>query len=152
MKRILVPTDFSENSKAAFSHALEQYKYGGENSKLLLLCVIEDLAPTSVQFEFALAVIDAQGILDEAFKKASARLKELAPEAFPGLHPETHVIKAKASVDSEIIEFAKKEDVDLIVMGTHGRSGVSRLLIGSVAENVVRHAPCPVLLIPNTKK
>jgi len=45
-----------------------------------------------------------------------------------------------------IVEYAEQEGIDLIVMGTHGRTGVSRLLMGSVAENVVRHAPCPVLL------
>ena len=51
-----------------------------------------------------------------------------------------------------ICDYAVKHDVDLIVIGTHGRTGVSRLLIGSVAEKVVRHASCPVLVVPHAKR
>lgn len=151
MKRILVATDFSENSKAAFDHARAQALAAGDKSTIVLLCVIEDLAPTSVQFEFALAVIDTKGILDEAYKTAMQRLKELAPEAFPDVRTEIAAVKAKSPVAQEIVEYAKKEDIDMIVMGTHGRSGLSRALLGSVAENVVRSTSCPVLLVPSDK-
>jgi nucleotide-binding universal stress UspA family protein len=50
-----------------------------------------------------------------------------------------------------IIQEAKEKEIDLIVMGTHGKSGIKRVLMGSVAQNVIGHAPCPVLVVPNVE-
>lgn len=151
MKHILVTTDFSDNSKAAFAYAIQQASYAGvDQCTLTVLCVLEDLIPTSVQFEFGITTFDSKGLLDEAYRNASARLKEVCAKELSGVRAQPVVVKAKKPVAEEIIDYAKEEDIHLIVMGTHGRSGVRRLLVGSVAEDVVRHSPCPVLLVPNT--
>ena len=57
------------------------------------------------------------------------------------------VVQTAVSVPADIVEYARKQKIDLIIMGTHGRSGVQHLLMGSVAERVVRTAPCPVLTV-----
>ncbi|MCB0324711.1 MAG: universal stress protein [Bdellovibrionales bacterium] len=149
MKRILVTTDFSTASRKAFAAAQEQVSLAGASGvSVFLLTVLEDLAPTSVQFEFGLAVVDSKAILDESFKQAAAKLKEFAREFFPDTHVETEVIRAAKPVYSEVIDYAVKQDIDLIVMATHGRTGAKRFVLGSVSERVVREAPCAVLVVP----
>jgi nucleotide-binding universal stress UspA family protein len=78
---------------------------------------------------------DAEARVEEGVKAAAARGIGVAGRVLVGLPFQT------------IIEAARAADVDLIVMGTHGRTGFSHLLLGSVAERVVRHAPCPVLVV-----
>lgn len=74
-------------------------------------------------------------------------LTELAAEAGAGLKVVT-AVRIGAPTE-EIVRYAAEQGVDLIVVGTHGRTGVTRALLGSVAENVTRHAPCPVLTVPH---
>ena len=149
MKHILVTTDLSEASESAFDYAKEQLKLmGKEESRITLLKVIDAVPPASIKFEYGLALPDKKGMLEKVYKHASDHIQEIAEKQFAGLPVETAVIKPKKTVYQEIIKFAEKNDVSLIVMSTHGRTGVKHFLLGSVAERVIRCSPCPVMIVP----
>ena len=147
MKHILVTTDLSTESTKAFGIALEQARLHPE-AKITLLAVLEDVAPTSVQFEFGLSLIDSKGVLEEAHAQATQKVEELRVEYFSGFPTIAMVIRATRAVALEITDFAKTHAVDFIVMTTHGRHGIKRLVMGSVSEGVIREACCPVLIVP----
>ncbi|GAX60817.1 UspA domain protein [Candidatus Scalindua japonica] len=149
MKHILVTTDFSEEAGSAFDYAKEQFKLSGnEQSKITLLKIIDVVPPADIKFEYGLAIQDKKGVLEKAYKQASEKIRQIAEQQFAGLPVETVVIKPKKSVYHEIIQFAKSSNVSLIVMSTHGRTGVKHFFLGSVAERVVRSSPCPVMIVP----
>ena len=149
MKHILVTTDLSEASESAFDYAKEQLKLAEkEKSRITLLKVIDVVPPASIKFEYGLALPDKKGMLEKVYKHASDQIQEIAEKQFAGLPVETAVIKPKKAVYQEIIKFAEKNDVSLIVMSTHGRTGVKHFLLGSVAERVIRCSPCPVMIVP----
>ena len=149
MKHILVTTDLSEASESAFDYAKEQLKLAEkEKSRITLLKVIDVVPPASIKFEYGLALPDKKGMLEKVYKHASDHIQEIAEKQFAGLPVETAVIKPKKTVYQEIIKFAEKNDVSLIVMSTHGRTGVKHFLLGSVAERVIRCSPCPVMIVP----
>jgi universal stress protein A len=149
MKHILVTTDFSEESERAFNYAKEQLKLAGKgSSKITLLKVIDVVPPANIKFEYGLAIVDKKGMLDKLYKQALERISEIAKKCFTGLSIDTVVIKPKKATYQEIIKFAQANDVSLIVMSTHGRTGAKHFLLGSVAERVVRKSPCPVMVIP----
>ncbi len=149
MKHILVTTDLSEASEAAFGYAKEQFKQaGGKKSKITLLKVIASVPPASIKFEYGLALPDKKGMLEKVYKHASEQIQEIAEKQFAGLPVETAVVKPKKAVYQEIINFAEANNVSLIVMSTHGRTGAKHFLLGSVAERVIRRSPCPVMIVP----
>jgi nucleotide-binding universal stress UspA family protein len=149
MKHILVTTDLSEASESAFDYAKEQLKLAEkEKSRITLLKVIDVVPPASIKFEYGLALPDKKGMLEKVYKHASDQIQEIAEKQFAGLPVETAVIKPKKAVYQEIIKFAEKNNVSLIVMSTHGRTGVKHFLLGSVAERVIRCSPCPVMIVP----
>jgi len=153
MKHILVTTDFSEESETAFDYAKDQLRQTDEDgAKIILLKVIDIVGQANIKFEYGLAIPDKKGLLEKLHKQASEKICEIAKTHFTGLPIETVVIKPKKAVYQEIIQFAKDHHVDLIVMSTHGRTGVVHLLLGSVTERVVRLSPCPVLVIPVKKR
>ncbi|MBI4380153.1 MAG: universal stress protein [candidate division NC10 bacterium] len=136
MKRILFPTDFSENSEYAFLYALAFARDFG--SELYLLHV--------VYFPPQMPEFDIGRVLDGLVKRAERNLKKLmqkTAETQVSFHPEVRV----GAEYQEITKLAEKEKIDLIVMGTHGRTGLAHAFLGSVAERVVRYAPCPVLTV-----
>ena len=140
IKKILVPTDFSAPSRRAMDYAAVLAKESG--AEILLLHVIESL-PYSVTD--TLHVIDHRRALE---KTAGALLENLRDE----LGEKELAVKsrlASGAAYGEILKAARREKTDLIVMGTHGRTGMSHLLLGSVAEKVVRLAACPVLTVPD---
>ncbi len=149
MRHILVTTDFSEEAERAFDYAKEQLKITGKGkSKITLLKVIDVVPPANIKFEYGLAIVDKKGMLEKLYKEASVRISEIAKKRFAGLRTDTVVIKPKKATYQEIIKFAKANDVSLIVMSTHGRTGAKHFLLGSVAERVVRRSPCPVMVVP----
>jgi len=149
MKHILVTTDFSEASESAFEYAKEQLKLAGkEKSKITLLKVIAVVPPASINFEYGLALPDKKGMLEKVYKHALVKIQEIAEKQFAGLSVETAVVKPKKAIYQEIINFAETNNVSLIVMSTHGRTGMKHFLLGSVAERVVRRSPCPVMIVP----
>ena len=139
IRHILAPTDFSPFSKQAVEYAFElAQKFG---AKLLLLHAIEMPA---YPVEGYVPPGAAGSLLEDLERNARLELANLLPEAESrGVELARHVIVG--SPYRKILETAAAEKVDLIVMATHGRTGLSHLLMGSVAERVVRLAPCPVL-------
>ena len=141
--RILVPTDFSTTSDAALDYAREvAARFGGT---LHLLHVLQDPFISGPLAADAY-VTDTPGVRTTILEDATARLRHrLTP-------PDRDELAAKAEVvfgsgADTIVEYAASRGIDLIVMGTHGRTGMAHLLLGSVAERVVRTAPCPVLTV-----
>jgi len=142
LKRILVPTDFSEYSNNALSYGCAfAEKFGSE---LHLLHVLQDLV--AMVPEPGLAFPPPGDYMQELQGSAEQALAAL-PD--PEWNYEGAVVRTvrQGPPFVEILRFAKENDVDLIVMGTHGRSGLAHVLLGSVAEKVVRKAPCPVLSV-----
>ena len=148
-KTILVPHDFSSSANHAVAIARDEAK--AHSANLLLLHVIDlpgQLKPDTV------IVPDETGapinIKDYAVRQAEAHLADLAARvAKDGVTAQTFLRLGKP--EDEIIKFATENKVDLIAMGTHGRTGLEHLLVGSVAERVVRSSPCAVLTIRSGK-
>ena len=136
--KILFPTDCSESAENASRYALSLAKKYG--SKVYVIHVIEPFTYTT---EFGL---DFSAQLKEMEASARRLLDDVAASIKKNnLDVESVLITGEPFV--EIIKYARKEQVDLIVMATHGRSGIEHMLMGSVAEKVVRKSPCPVLTI-----
>lgn len=144
LQRILVPTDFSEFSQRALDHAVGLADaFGSELHVLHVLTSpalgLGDATGTAYSKSFAEYEQDLR-------EEAENRLKEL-PIQLP--EPGGRITRATrvGSAFVEIIQYSKSKNIDLIVMGTHGRSGLKHVLLGSVAERIVRKAPCPVLTV-----
>jgi nucleotide-binding universal stress UspA family protein len=142
LHRILVPTDFSKHSENALKYAVAfAEKFGAE---LHLLHVVQDLALFLPDAVTAMPpVTPPVEQLTAAVRVALDRLIE--EHQLQRLKVQTEV--REGTPFYEIIHCAREKDVDLIVMGTHGRSGLVHVLLGSVTEKVVRKAPCPVLTV-----
>lgn len=137
VKRILVPTDFSDCSRAAFAPARELGERMG--AELILLNVID----RTHGHDFAYGVSDdaLRGLRHERLEG----LERIAGEAFPGLR--VRWIVTIGGAPEKIVAHARREKADLVVLSTHGWTGLRRWLLGSVAERVVRTSPCPVLTV-----
>jgi nucleotide-binding universal stress UspA family protein len=140
-RHILAPTDFSDYSKQAVASALELAKKF--SAKLSILHVVE-LPPYPVEGYVPPSV--SVTFLEDLERQASQDLAQIVPEAeSAGVEVVRQV--AVGSPYRKILDLAEAEHVDLIVMATAGRTGFSRLIMGSIAERVVRTASCPVLTI-----
>lgn len=142
LKRILIPTDFSKYAEAALPYAKAfAEKFGAE---LFLLHVVQDLAVFMPDMITGTAPVmpDFQqltGAVHAAFERV---IKD------HGLGPlSVHGEVREGVAFYEIVRFAQEANIDLIIMSTHGRTGLAHVLLGSVAEKVVRKAPCPVLTV-----
>jgi nucleotide-binding universal stress UspA family protein len=140
-RHILAPTDFSEYSKNAVASALEWAKTFG--AKLTILHVVE-LPPYPVE-GYVPPNLSAT-FLKDLERQASVDLAQLVPEA-EAAGIEVARVVAVGTPYRTIIETAEADHVDLIIMATAGRTGFSHLVLGSIAERVVRTASCPVLTI-----
>jgi nucleotide-binding universal stress UspA family protein len=142
LKKILVPTDFSDCSKKAMDYALSLAKEF--KSEVLILHVIDTRG-------YETAAIYNLGPMEEARKAVQKMSQEMMANFLKEKGIDESRIGDKIILEGapfiEIIRVAREKEVDLIVIGTHGRTGVSHILFGSVAEKVVRKAPCPVLTV-----
>jgi nucleotide-binding universal stress UspA family protein len=141
LKNVLVPTDFSEPSSLALRYALAFAEAFG--AKVYLLHTVED--PFSYPWA-AEAYVNPEDIVARLRTDAELELTKLVTEEQRKKYQVESDVRVGRPFVS-IIEYAREKNVDLIVMGTHGRGAIAHLLIGSVAENVVRRAPCPVLTV-----
>jgi nucleotide-binding universal stress UspA family protein len=142
-QRILVPIDGSETSKRALQEAI---KLADRAARLRLVYVLEEIYPLDAE---GYAFID-YAALQQAVRHTGERTLALAAEKVrqSDITAETTLLETNGERIASVIEGeARRWQADLIVIGTHGRSGLSRLLLGSVAEGVVRIASVPVLLV-----
>jgi nucleotide-binding universal stress UspA family protein len=141
-KRILVATDFGDASASALSRGCELARAFG--SRLFLLHVVEDISAHFGAPEYAATLGKLQSDLEASARERMQAL--LASQDVGALDVEAAVLTLHAPAPA-IVSFARDKRADLIVMGTHGRGRVASLLIGSVAEKVLRTASCPVLIV-----
>jgi len=141
LKKILVPTDFSDSAHHALTYGTSfAREYGAE---LVLLHVVENL---TVGYASDLFPVPMAEVFQEISGYARAELAKLGAEAREkGVSVREEVVQGKPS--AEIIRFAREGDVDMIVLGTHGKGMLDQALFGSTTERVVRRAPCPVLTV-----
>ena len=141
LKNILVATDFSEPSAVALAYGRDLARSYG--ARLHVLHVIEDvMLRYSAEIGFALPELQAD--LEQAARRdLDAQITDDDRKSIDVVS----AIETSANLAGAIVAYAKEHDVDLIVTGTHGRGAVSHLFVGSVAERVVRQAPCPVLTV-----
>jgi universal stress protein A len=142
LQRLLLPTDFSEFSAAARMYACafaDQFQ-----ADLHVLHVIQDLAPLVPEPGAALA--PPVDYLRELELNAQAMLERVIDPQWSAGKTIVRAVR-QGPPFLEIVRYAQEANIDLIVMGTHGRSALAHMLMGSVAEKVVRKAPCPVLTV-----
>ena len=145
MKNILVPYDFTNFADMAFEKTLEIAKKF--DSKLTLLTVIGGDIDTS-----GMNMTRAQEVHDELESKTKEDLNKIKESnKVENVDVSAHIVHSSSSVDG-ILSFADKNNIDLIVMGSHGRSGIKKLVLGSVASGVVTKSNCPVLIVKPPKK
>jgi nucleotide-binding universal stress UspA family protein len=144
IRHILAPTDFSELSQQGLKSALELAQVFG--AKLSLLHVVE---PPPYPIEGIVPSQLGANLLDDLERQASNELAQMLLETQASKVDVTRRVVVGIPY-RKIVEVAEEEKVDLIVMTTHGRTGLSHLVMGSVAERIVRTAPCPVLTIRPT--
>jgi len=142
LKTILVPTDFSDASEAALNYGKAMAEAFG--ASLHLVHVMEDLLAQAWAAEVYVASMPQ--LREEIDKESRQRLASmLTDDERRRYRVETALLAGNPFV--EIVRYAKAHSVDLIVMGTHGRGPIAHMLLGSVAEKVVRKSPCPVLTV-----
>ena len=141
IRRILFPSDFSDYAEDAWSYAVRFAK--DFDAELHLLHVVSP--PPQMVYAEAMTY-DSKDMEESRVADAEVALGRLVGAAkSAGLTARSHV---RAGVPfHEILEYARTHDIDLIVMATHGRTGLAHALLGSVTEKIVRKAPCPVLTI-----
>lgn len=140
MTKVLVPIDGSEQSRQALDYALEQFKEAD-------ITAINVIDPIEAGYTTQATV---PGYSEEWFEQARTAADELFEEAQETADEYDHSLDTVTEVgrpSRAIVDYAEEHDVDHIVIGSHGRSGVTRILLGSVAESVVRRSPVPVTIV-----
>ncbi len=142
LKRIMAATDFSECSDHALRYACEFAETFG--AELHLVNVTEP--PAAAYSEFGIGYVGVEKLDEDLQRGAEAKLNTLPSQEWQA---KLKIVR-KAILGStfvELVQYAKKQDIDMIVLGTHGRGAIAHMLMGSTAEKVVRKAPCPVLTV-----
>lgn len=142
LKRTLAATDFSESSEHALRYACEFADAFG--AELHLLHVSEP--PAAAYSEFGIGYVGVQELEEELRRGAETKLDTLPGSQWQGKLAITRKV-VMGTPFVEIVTYAREHDIDLIVVGTHGRGAIAHMLMGSTAERVVRKAPCPVLTV-----
>lgn len=152
ISKILIPVDGSEYASKAAEYAIGITRK--IKAKVVVLHVlhlpsyafaypaVEGATPVTLPVSLPVSIFEEE---KKNAEKLVSRIREMAEKA--GVDVETAIIERQPSVPDAIIEFAKQSACDLIVMGTKGRTGIKRFLLGSVTESVVHHAHCPVLVV-----
>ena len=143
LKRIVVATDFGEAADVAFAYGRELARTFG--ASLDVLHVADNVLARGYAGEgFMAAYPELQHDVEEA---AAKRLDALVSDEDRAILNARTVVRVSTSPPLAIVDYAREVHSDLIIMGTHGRGAMAHLLMGSVAERVVRTAPCPVLTV-----
>jgi nucleotide-binding universal stress UspA family protein len=146
IKTILVPVDFSDCSRRGLEYAIEVANEFGARIILLHATYLGYIYSSEGN-----ALYDIPGLQAAARRNARRHMQKLVRASNFG-HAKFETVFTIGSPVLDICAFAKDHDVDLIITSTHGLTGLQHVLIGSVAEQVVRHAPCSVLVVPSHPK
>lgn len=141
IEKILFATDFSEGSAIALPYAVDMAKKYG--ARLYFVHVVYDITKATGWYVPHVAIGEIYGEIE---KNARAEIEKIGTDEMRGFEDIEHII-LKGTPYEEIIRFATDNKIDLIVLGTHGRKGIDRVLFGSTAEQILRSAPCPVLSV-----
>lgn len=141
IKKVLVPIDFSDYSVNALKYAVDFAKHF--EAEMILISVIE---PMIYPADFSMGQVAIPATDQNLTERVENELKDLADKEI-GDEVKTKRLIKTGKPFYEINETAREEDIDLIIIATHGHTGVEHLLFGSTAEKVVRKAPCPVLTL-----
>jgi len=141
VEKILFPTDFSEGSYHALPYAADLAKH--YKARLYILHVVYDIARAT---DSHIPHISADELYKEMSEWSQKEIESCCIEETRGI-PNVKKVVLKGVPYEEIINFAAKEKIDMIVIGTYGRVGLERFIFGSTAERVVRRAPCPVMTV-----
>lgn len=143
LKKILYPTDFSEYADHARMYVIEMAK--AFNAKVILMHTIQAPSHYEVAYHYELA-LNPEEIGEKRQKAADKKINEIAQLIREeGVEVETVITLGSAFVD--IVSTARKQEIDLVILSTHGWGFIKHVLMGSTAERVVRKAPCPVLTV-----
>lgn len=137
--KIVLPTDFSEASMAALDWARKMAAQ--LDAELHVITIVQ--SPVIFQPTVSVSYPTLEDLRGEGMK----RLKAFEKEHLGGLDQKTELAVMTGRASDEIVRYAEETDATMIVMATHGHSGLAHIIIGSTTENVVRHATCPVLSI-----
>lgn len=149
IKKILAPTDLSELSQAGVRYALELAGAVGSEVTIYNVVNAEDLIHYGEGMKTKIVTDPVSSPVDSLLEKYRSALSQFVRAHFADLIAKV-TVREKVEIGApaaNIVEQAEKKGIDLIVISTHGRSGLAHMLLGSVTENVVRRAPCPVLSI-----
>jgi nucleotide-binding universal stress UspA family protein len=147
-KKVLFCTDFSDNADYAFEFA---YGIAKRDEGLLYILHVIPGNPQELFVEKLISEDLVEKIHKVIGEDANTKCKKHYMDKI-GDRDTCKAVTRSGREDEEILKFAKEEKVDLIVMGTHGRTGIENVFFGSVAEKVLRRSPIPVLIIPGKKK
>jgi nucleotide-binding universal stress UspA family protein len=140
VQRILFPTDFSHYNDAALNYASTLAAEAGARLFIVHVDELKDLNAAMGEAGYVIAA----AVANEGRPEVRRRLERVVPTT-KGVKFEHYYLTG--SPVTELLDFAERASVDLIVMASHGRTGLSRLLMGSIAEGVLRKARCPVLIV-----
>ena len=144
IKRIVCPVDFFPTSLRAFDYALKIARDNG--AKIYAVHVVSPALPAA--YDFPVDISNLVASLQKESRRQMLTLKKKAENA--GVVVQTAV--RVGNIDTEILALIEKSRADLVVMGTHGRHGIERWFMGSVAERMARRCPAPLLTIPPTTR
>ena len=147
-KKVLFCTDFSENADYAFEFA---YGIAKRDEGIFYILHVIPYNPHQGYAESFINTEDLKKIQKAVEEDTANNYKERYEKKIEEGIPYEFVTKSGRE-DEEILTFAKQEHVDIIVMGTHGKTGIEHVFFGSVAEKILRHSPFPVFVIPDKKK
>ncbi len=143
-KKILVPTDYSDLSVTALDYAVSLAGIFG--SRIYLMHTLDTIPVLALQN----MDLTTEAVISDTERNARNDLHMFVISTIGNIPNLVEVVR-KGIAEEEIVRFAKEEDIDLIIMATHGRSGLSHVLMGSVAEKVVQQSPAPVLIVNPAK-
>jgi nucleotide-binding universal stress UspA family protein len=145
-KKVLFCTDFSENSDCAFDYAFGVAKR--DDAVLYILHVIPTNDHAYYLNSFSQKQLDKLKVIwqEDLDKNNDQYLSQIKDKT------KVKIVTKSGREDEEILKFVKKEKIDLITIGTHGRTGIEHVIFGSVAEKIIRRSPIPVFIIPCKKK
>ena len=147
LTKLLVPTDFSEDSEQAARYAVELAKrFQAEIHCIHVVDIPADLLSTSDYYMTG----PSEQFIDQIREESKKNLEGFAEKNLEGAQVQTAFLEGSPFV--EIIRYARDQQIDLVVIATHGRTGLKHVLFGSVAEKVVRKAPCPVLVVKREER